>query len=184
MDDQEKIYALMMDALDGEISENDSAELQQYLAYNADMAREWRAMQAIDTLFRQAPLMAAPAGFAERAMARIPKPAERLRFMSIFYLILLFAGLVPMLAGAVIFGNTGNILQSMPYLRDLIVSGTQVFQMLDTVLTALFAFSSTTISANPSVLGWVALLGGFVLVWRNMYQFLLTPPNLSGRQVA
>ena len=69
---EENIYTMMMEALDGELSETGLNELESHLRVRPDLAREWVALQAIDRLFRNSPILSPAVDFTQRTLARLP----------------------------------------------------------------------------------------------------------------
>jgi anti-sigma factor RsiW len=73
MEINERIEILMMDALDGEITPAERAELNAFLQNHPDLAEEWAMMQTIDTLFWETPALAPEPGFAQRTLAQMDR---------------------------------------------------------------------------------------------------------------
>lgn len=73
MENEEYIFTLMMDALDGEISAPEQAELSTYLQTHPGLAEEWAMMQTIETLFQEAPALAPAPGFAQRTLDQMDR---------------------------------------------------------------------------------------------------------------
>ena len=71
-------FALMMDMLDGEASENEVQTLEAHLRTCPECEREWRALVAIDTLFRQTPALSPAADFVGKTLARLPNRRMRI----------------------------------------------------------------------------------------------------------
>jgi anti-sigma factor RsiW len=69
----ERIEILMMDALDGEITPADRAELNAYLQNRPALAEEWAMMQTIDTLFQETPVVVPEVGFAQRTLDQMDR---------------------------------------------------------------------------------------------------------------
>jgi anti-sigma factor RsiW len=61
----------MAEALDGELSPDRQAALEDHLARCADCRAEWDRWQAVERLLREAPITPPPAGFAGRVLARL-----------------------------------------------------------------------------------------------------------------
>ena len=78
-------FALMMDMLDGEASENQVRTLEAHLRACPECEREWRALVAIDTLFRQTPALSPAADFVEKTLARLPNRRARIWAMGAIY---------------------------------------------------------------------------------------------------
>lgn len=62
-------HTLMSAAFDG----FDRAPLEPHLAACPDCAERWRALEALDALFRSQPMLEPPAGFAQRVSLRIER---------------------------------------------------------------------------------------------------------------
>ena len=71
--ESEQIRRRMMQALDGELDPQGQASLAAHLAGCADCQAAWDDLQAVDRVLREAPMVAPPAGFASRVMARVDR---------------------------------------------------------------------------------------------------------------
>ena len=67
-EEPDEVFTLMMDALDGELADDGWAELEAHLRARPDLAREWRAWQAVDTLFQTAPVLMPAVDFTQRTL--------------------------------------------------------------------------------------------------------------------
>ncbi len=106
--EEERMLVLMMEALDGELSGADSAEFGAHLQGNPDLAQEWRAMLAVDTLFRLTPSLAPPANLAARTLARLPNTAHRRWLTGGLFVTLFLLGLAPVVAFFWFSGQSGG----------------------------------------------------------------------------
>ncbi len=157
---EERIFSLMMNALDGVLDEEESAELELGLADHPTLAQEWEAMQAIDNLLIATPAAAQPINFAANTLNRLPRERTRRLYMSIFFMLLLIGGLMPLIAGIVINSQL-----------DLIGgSFAESVQLMLTVSTTLLSALFTYVSNQPMT--WVVLsaMVGAILMWTNVFQ--------------
>ena len=133
MEHEERYYLMMMGALDDELPDADREELTAHLDGCADCRREWQALLAIDTLFRQTPLLMPAVNFAERTLALLPSSRLRVRALSAVYLILLASGIVPLLLALFLVARYAPILQQ-PALVERVVKHQARAQFQRTVL--------------------------------------------------
>lgn len=180
MEHEERYYLLMMDALDNELPDAERDELTAHLDACADCRREWRALLAIDVLFRQTPLLLPAVNFAERTLARLPSSRLRVRALSAVYLLLLASGVVPLLLGLFLFGRYAPILQQPALVERVVTSLTDVGRVAATVVGALLAGAGRFVVEQPAVIGLMIILVGFVLLWGGVLQRLLVQPAAVG----
>lgn len=175
--ERDHIYSLMMSALDGEaLSETDSAELETCLLQDAQLNREWLAMQRIDALLRHAPLVQPPLDFAHRTLSRLPENARQRRWViAMFYGILLLGGLLPVLAGVWLFAVYGDALQQLALVQAFNQTIGVGLQAVTAVVGALGAVAANAVREQPFVMAWVCVLLGIVLMWRNVYRYMMQP---------
>ncbi|MCP4420742.1 MAG: hypothetical protein GY805_29385 [Chloroflexi bacterium] len=166
-------YMLMMDALDGELVSEQQAELESHLRACPNCRQEWQAIMAIDTLFRQAPMLSPAAGFTQRTVARLPNRRARLWAISVIYVLLLLSGILPILL-LVWASNTVLPLLSQPAFldstRQLVTQGAQ---LVGVVVNALFKGLGELIVQQPAILGGLLVMAGMVFVWNGVYQQLM-----------
>ena len=173
----EEIYTLMMEALDGELSEDGLAELEFHLRARPDLAREWQALQAIDSLLSHAPLLAPAEGFARRTVARLPASRQRLWLGVIAYLLLLGAGLVPVFALAA-WAAWVLIPASLSVLLGSLWQATMELVGLGAiVLDALLRGAGELVAQQPTLVGWLLLLVTVVVAWFAVYHRLVFQPE-------
>ena len=99
MEHEERYYTMMMSALDDELPAAERDELMAHLHTCPECGREWRALLAIDLLFRQTPLLMPAVDFATRTLALLPNRRLRVRALGAVYGLLLLCGLVPLALG-------------------------------------------------------------------------------------
>jgi hypothetical protein len=176
---EEDLLALMMDALDGTLSESDEQVLSTQLIHHPQLAQEWEAMQMIDGLFTSAPMIAAPRNFAAETIALLPNLAMRRTVSAALFTVLFIGGLLPFLfvvgLGLVVLGQ-----------------GTAVYTLLDIIsnfgqfsVVLLGAFGQLLIglgdfmSQNPAVMGTLMVMIGFIFLWTGVYRRLVTVPQVA-----
>lgn len=165
---EERAFALMMDALDGVLDDSDSAELDQYLNHHPNMAAEWDSLQTIDHLFRASPPASVPVNFTERTLARLPNPRARRIFMSMFFILLFLGGLVPILLGVFTFAQGG-----FDAIGGNLNGGFQVIQVL---IIGLSSALRSLISNQPIVYAWLATMLLSILIWAQTYRNAMLQP--------
>lgn len=159
--DEERIFTLMMDALDDELDEQGSAELVAYLAEHPDLAQEWEAMQWVDNLLVTTPPVAAPDALVAHTLARLPAPRLRRLFLFLGFDALLLVGLLPIVAGlALVRVDLGAVIGTS--LQELWVFG-RVFT------TAITATLRSVLATQPQVWAYLAVMLGILVAWRIVY---------------
>ena len=173
--ENDEIYVLMMEALDGELSEASRLELEMHLHAQPDLWREWRALQAVDTLFKTTPALSPAADFTQRTLARLPHSRQRLWFLGLVYVCLLLAGLVP--AGIMVWlvVQVGPILFRPELIRSLLEAGSNLLHLVQIVLNALINSLGSLIGQQPAILGWLLVMAGMVFIWNGVYRQMVTP---------
>lgn len=69
----EQARVRMMQAIDGELTPEELAEVEEHVLHCPGCREEWEQLQSLERLLRQAPTSAPPAGFTGRVMARIDR---------------------------------------------------------------------------------------------------------------
>lgn len=177
---EEKIYTMMMEALDGELTVADRLELEAHLRARPDLAREWRLLQSIDALLRETPSLAPAADFAQRTLARLPDSRQRVWALTTAYLLLLVSGLLPVAAIIWFVTAFGEALIQPNLWRGLAHMLSAVINVAQTVLSGLWqvlAAVGQQASEQPGLWGWLFVMVGMVLLWRGVYQQLMQPSS-------
>lgn len=175
---EEIIYTLMMEALDGELSASGWSELESHLRVRPDLAREWQAMRAIDQLFRNTPALSPAADFAQRTLARLPNQRLRLRLATIFYVLLLISGLIPVLIIGLLTVQFVPALFEPALFSGLMQIGSQIVNLVGTVFTALVSGITELVRQQQlAVIGWLMLMVGLVVLWSGVYRQLVLLPR-------
>ncbi|MCB8991323.1 MAG: zf-HC2 domain-containing protein [Ardenticatenaceae bacterium] len=177
--EHEEYTLMMMDALDGELAAEQRQLLESHLRACPPCEREWQALTAIDALFRQTPMLAPAADFAQRTLARLPNRRYRAWLIGAIYAVLLFSGVLPLLFGTWAVRRYGAVINEPGVLRSLLQSLAHTLEVIGTVVSALFGAMGQFISENPIIFGWLFVMVGFVVVWSGVYRQLLGIPNLS-----
>lgn len=170
-------YALMMDALDGELTEGSKLELELHLQMCADCLREWHALVAIETLLRTTPALAPAAGFTQRTLLRLPNRRYRIWALTVIYLVLLLCGFVPMVLGAWAMTRLIPVLNQPVIINGVLQSVTKFMQVLGTILTALFSGLGEIVAQQPAALGWLLVVVGVISVWSGLLRELMSQPQ-------
>lgn len=162
------MMTLMMEALDGELTEMESAELGDYLQRDPAVAQEWRAMLAVDTLFRLTPSLTPPHSLVNRTLARLPDTGANRWVVGALFVMLLLLGLTPLVIFFWFSAQTGS--SSLPELST--GSANQLVMLLQTLLRAALSVLADVVREQPVVLGWLTVMLGIVLSWRTLYRQL------------
>ncbi len=169
------VYALMMDALDGELTASRQAELAAHLRARPDLAREWQAWQAVDHLFRSTPALAPAADFTQRTLALLPDPRQRLWVLAGLYASLLIIGLVPIIFLIWIAVAIAPLVAQPAILRSLGQFLGQALRLTQVVVEAILVGAGQFIGERPVVLVWFVAMGGAVALWGGVYRQLTSP---------
>lgn len=169
----------MMDALEGVLEPEESAELHRYLSDHPDLAAEWEAMQAVDDMLREAPPIAVPVHLMDNTLYRLPTARNRRLFMSAFFFVLLLGGLLPFMLGIFVSTQLGGASLG----GQSIFAGIQVLQVIG---TGMLSAIRTVLSTQPIVFGWFTLMLGVIATWIAVFrqysvqvQPVLVPANQS-----
>lgn len=171
--DQERLYALMMEALDGELSEAEVAHLESHLRARPRLAREWEAMRAVDALFRSSPVLQPAVNFRQQTLARLPHSRQRLYAGVILYLMVLASGLIPLAAIGWIAIQFIPVLGQPAFWRSLWQGAVESASLLQVMVTALFNGAGELLREQPIVLAWLVVLVGIVALWAGVYNRLV-----------
>jgi anti-sigma factor RsiW len=169
----------MMDALDGELAEAQYTQLQSHLRGCPSCQREWQALTAIDQLLREAPMLAPAVGFTQRTLARLPSRRYRAWLLGAIYAVLLCSGALPLLVGVWATRRYGAIIGEPGVLRSLLESLTHTLGVMGTVAAALLKGMGQFVLENPTILGWLFVMVGAVVLWGGVYGQLLNVPQFS-----
>ncbi|MBP6787760.1 MAG: zf-HC2 domain-containing protein [Candidatus Promineofilum sp.] len=176
MEHEERYYLMMMSALDDELPAAEHDELTAHLSVCPDCGREWRALLAIDMLFRQTPLLMPAVDFATRTLALLPDRRVRVRALGALYGLLLLCGLVPLVLVVFLSARYAPILSQPALLGRVWLSLVEAGRVGATVVNALFAGAGRFVIEQPAVVGWLIVLAGFVFLWGGVFQRLLAQP--------
>ena len=158
MEHEERFYLMMMAALDDELAGAERAELETHLQGCPDCTREWRTLTAIETLFRQTPLLMPAVDFAERTLARLPNRRTRRMALGAIYGFLLLSGLVPLVMGLYLAARYAPILSQPELLGGIWASITGTGRAVATIIEALLTGAGALSSNNrPSSAGLLSL---------------------------
>ena len=175
--EHENVFALMMDTLDGEISTTNRTTLEVHLHACPECRREWQALLAIDTLFRQTPAMSPAADFAQRTLARLPNRRVRRAAISGIYGALLLSGIIPLVLVSWLIVRFGPILTQPALVESVTNSLNSTTQVGRTIFFALLNSAGEVVIQQPTIIGWLLVMIGIVFVWGGVYQRLLGQPQ-------
>ncbi len=158
-DDREYIEALMIDALDGNLSKSGERELNRYLATNPDLASELASMQEVNTLFSDVEMVEPPADFVVNTMDMLPRPSRSRWVVGIGFALALFITLAP--------------LALMTYLFSSLPAQASVLQLTESILNGLaqlvLSFSELASSQPANYLIPLVMVGS-ILLWAAVYR--------------
>lgn len=177
--EHERFYNMMMDALDGELTEEARPTLEAHLRACPDCTREWRALVAIDTLFRQTPALSPAADFTQRTLARLPNRRYRLWLIGAIYAALLLSGALPLVVGIWAINQYGAVVSQPSMLNGLLQSAQQLLQVAGAIVGALFTGVGEFVVQQPVVIGWLLVMVGIVSLWTGVYRQVLEAPGFS-----
>jgi anti-sigma factor RsiW len=171
--EHENAYAWMMDALDGALTESNQHALESHLSDCAECQHEWQALLAIDTLFRQAPMLSPAAGFTQRTLARLPDRRYRVWAITSIYAILLLGGMIPLAIGIYLVSRLAPVLTQPALFQSVWASLVKAVEVSGTVLLALLNSVGEVILQQPTLIGWLLVMIGIVAVWGGVYRQLV-----------
>lgn len=175
--EHEDTYLLMMDALDGELANEQQAELDSHLRACPPCRQEWQAVLAIHMLLQQTPALAPAADFAQRTMALLPNRRARLAATAVIYSLLLMGGILPLALGLWLVVTVSPIFQNPAILGSLWAMVQQGLSLIGTVLSALLSGFGELAVQQPAVIGWLLVILGIVSVWGGVSRQLIFQPN-------
>ncbi len=167
------VFALMMDMLDGEASENEAQYLETHLRACPECDREWRALVAIDTLFRQTPALSPAANFVENTLARLPSRRMRIWAMGTIYGAILLGGLVPLAILGLLASRLLPILSQPSLVESVLESLQTTYRTLGTVMSALGNGAGQALVQQPIYIGWMLVAAGVIFLWGGVYKRLV-----------
>lgn len=175
--EHEDTYLMMMDALDGELANEQQVELDAHLRACPPCRQEWQAVLAIHMLLQQTPALAPAADFAQRTMARLPNRRARLVATAVIYSLLLMGGILPLALGFWLVVTVSPIFQDPGILGSLWAMVQQGLSLIGTVLSALLSGFGELAVQQPAVIGWLLVILGIVSVWGGVSRQLIFQPN-------
>jgi len=173
--EHDNVYALMMDALDGELADYSRNELESHLRACPACMQEWDALQVVHNLFVQTPALSPAADFAKRTLARLPNQKQHVWTIAAIYISLLLTGTLPMLLGVWVVNTLAPVLKQPALVRGVTQSLEKVLQVAGTVLSAIFSGVGEFIVQQPAVIGWLLVMVGVVSLWGGVFQHVLAP---------
>lgn len=175
--EHEEVYALMMDALDGELAVDDREELEVHLRACPECRREWQALQAIEMLFRQSPTLMPAADFTQRTLARLPNHRYRVWAIGIIYVLLLVSGIIPLLLAVLAINRFGPALSDPALPQNAWAIVTQSAEIISAIISALLSGAGEVILQQPTIIGWLLVMIGIVSLWGGVYRQLVSQPQ-------
>lgn len=175
--EHEETYLLMMDALDGELAEDQHAELDAHLQACPSCLREWQTLLAVHMLLQQTPALSPAMDFAQRTLARLPNHRMRLWALGSIYSLFLLGGLLPIVLIVFVAATWGPVLSDPTVLASVWQSVGQAVQVLGTITGALLAGLGELLLQQPALVGWLLVLLGIISIWGGVSRQLIFQPN-------
>jgi len=175
--EHEEIYLLMMEALDGDLVDSESREMEAHLATCYSCAREWQAIQTIHQLFLQSPALSPAADFTQRTLASLPNNSYRIWLIGAIYGFLLMSGVLPLVFVGWLVTMLAPALNEPAFGRGLVQAGGQVLALVAAVLGAFWqglVGIVQLLAEQPAYLGWFFVMVGVVFLWGGVYRQLTT----------
>ena len=179
--EHEETYVMMMDALDGELTMEQQAQLDKHLHACSSCKREWQAVLAVHTLLQQTPAVAPAAVFAQRTIARLPNRRVRLVATAVLYSLLLLGCIFPLAFLVALFIIISPVFPHTGILSRLSAIGQQGLSLIATVVSALLAGFAELAMQQPAIIGWFLVIIGIISVWGGVSRHLIFQP--TSRQV-
>ncbi len=173
----ETYYLWMMDALDGELTDENQIALESHLHMCPQCRREWEALLAVESLLQQTPMLWPAADFAQRTLAVLPDRRFRLWAIGVVYVVVLLSGVLPLVLGAWLAGRLAPVLSQPDFFQSVAFSVGRTLRVFGTVLEALLDGASRFVTDQPALMGWLLVMAGLVFVWGSVYQRLVLSPQ-------
>ncbi len=170
-------FALMMDMLDGEASAEEAQDLQAHLRACPECSNEWRALVAIDTLFRQTPALSPAADFVAKTLARLPNRRVRIWAMGTIYGAILLGGLLPLALLGLLGYRLMPVLSQPPLVESIFESLQTTQRTAGIVLSALVSGAGEILVQQPVYVGYILVIAGIIFLWGGVYRRLLVTEN-------
>jgi len=175
--EHEETYLLMMDALDGELAETQTVELEAHLRACPSCLQEWQALLAVHTLLQQTPALSPAVDFAQRTLAHLPNRRMRIWTLTAIYALLLLGGILPIALGIVLAFVLRPVLSEPTILGSIGQSIGQALQVMGTIAAALLAGLGEMIVQQPAIVGWLLVLLGIISIWGGVSRQLIFQTN-------
>ena len=158
-DEREYIEALLLDALDGNLSRSGERELNRYLKSDPELAEELASMQSVEILFTDIEMVEPPVNFVQNTMDQIPNPAVSRWIVGFGFALTVLLALTPLAAIAYFFSN--------------LPAQETILQLTETVLNALaqaVLSVSEFAAGQPMVYIVPIVMVGSILLWTTLYR--------------
>lgn len=173
--EHEEFYMLMMEALDGDLADSESREMEAHLATCHSCAREWQAVQTIHQLFLQTPALSPAADFTQRTLAVLPNTAYRIWLIGAIYGFLLISGVLPLVVVGWLATSLAPALNQPAFGQGLVQAAGQLLALVSAVLGAFWQGLGGLVefmADQPAILGWFFVMVGVVFLWGGVYRQL------------
>lgn len=166
--EHESAYALMMDALDGDLSATDTLNI--HLEQCIPCTREWYTLQAVDQLLRRAPIITPATDFAQRTIAQLPNQRHRLWSLSALYVFLLIGGLIPLILIGFLAIRFAPLVMEPSMVRMLWQPLVTIWGLAATISNALLIATTGFIRQQPALWGIALIMAGTIALSGEAYQ--------------
>jgi anti-sigma factor RsiW len=163
--EHEEVYALMMEALDGELSAAGQVELESHLRARPELGHDWKALQAVDRLLRETPPVPAPAGFARRTVRSLPATPRHLWVGAAIYFLFLAAGIIPLLGVGWLAIQLAPALGEPALWSGFWQGALAQLNALGVIVSAAAGGAAQWFLERPAAIGLPLLMVAIVLLW-------------------
>lgn len=171
--DEDTVYALMMDALDGMLSAAGREQLNQQLAAHPQLAQEWAALQAVDTLFIQSPIISPNIDLTVVTLKRLPNLRIRRWLTGIIYSFVLLSGFIPFALIVWLLGSWGL------FAAEPVENAAQLAAAFLNALAQILTSMGDYLGDQPGVIGWIMVMIGSIVLWGGLFRQLVTDPRTA-----
>lgn len=157
--EREYIEALMMDALDGNLSKSGERELNSFLTADPQLEKELAELKGVNHLFSDVQMVEPPADFVQNTMQMLPRPGMNRWVMGFGVSLLILSALAP--------------LTILIYLFSTMPAQEAILLITETVLDGLaqLVLSLTELAANqPLMLAIPVIMVGSIFLWAALYR--------------
>jgi hypothetical protein len=131
----------------------------------------------VDVLLRSAPMVAPPAGFSQRTLARIGDQRQRLWAGIVAYVTVLAAGFVPLAVILYLGAQFVPALNEPAFVRGFWQGAGALVRVGQATASAFLGGVNELVSTQPSVLIYPLLMAAVAVLWIAVYGRLVLSPS-------